>query len=416
MTIKYRLSKDTVKGSQFFRSLTQDYPQLDWHDTPKTSYGIKCHWGQRKLMFSEIEFLALVAKKHDLKDFLVVYVGSACGIHLNIFKRMFPSVQWLLYDGAKFSIKPHSNFIIREGTKGFFTDDTVQEVLEIANGRKILFISDIRLSTNEDRILDDMLSQQRWAIMLDAEAIMLKMRLPYSYPTKNNARQVHDSIRNRLDDTRTDAKIKDKLVLPPKSKNPLDVLYLDGAVQLQLYAPNFSTETRLISFRDNGKYRMRYYDAYKYEAQMLYFNENDRVKTTFKHHDSDKIKDHIVGVDDGYESMAEYIIIEQYLQHVKKVKPTFEHVLQELYLVDSELRHLTKRSFIDCNEYTTNKYSREEKLHQTEKQRINSMTKDHSRMIQQSLQEQLSKIRGYIKNCTGILKKEQYEEQLKFYG
>lgn len=415
MVIKYRLDDSTIKGETFFRSLENDYPQLDWHDTAKKSYNMKCHWGQKKLLFSEIEFLSLIAKHHSLNKFLVVYVGSANGIHINLFKEMFPELQWLLYDGAPFQIPPHKNFIIKTGNEGFFTDDTVVEVLKIANGREIIFISDIRLDPKEDLIYNDMLSQQRWAIMLNAQAIMLKMRLPFTYSNQGE-RSIDPSIRDRLDETRYDKKIQDKIIVPSEKGQSNDVLYLDGKIQFQIYAPSFSIETRLITFPTNGKYQMKYYNAYLYESQMLYFNEIDRAKMTFKYHDSHKVKDHIIGFDDGYDSTAEYIIVEQYLTNYKKVQPTFDLVVKELYYIDYSLRKLTKRSLIDCNKITVNKYLKFDKPSSFERKVILKDIQKYQNMISNSLKEQKEKIKYWIQSNKGILSNKQYQEQLQYYS
>ena len=58
----------------------------------------------------------------------------------------------LLYDPLKFDIEEDDQIIIKTGVNGWFSDDTVKEVLEIANGRKILYISDIRVSDEDEYI------------------------------------------------------------------------------------------------------------------------------------------------------------------------------------------------------------------------------------------------------------------------
>ena len=57
------------------------------------------HWGQRKLLFSEIEFLTLYG--HLAKT--VVYAGAAPGTHINyLSKELFPEHKWVLVDPAPF--------------------------------------------------------------------------------------------------------------------------------------------------------------------------------------------------------------------------------------------------------------------------------------------------------------------------
>lgn len=47
-----------------------------------------CHIGQKKLLFSEIEFLNYVSKYVNLIDYLCVYVGASLGSHINILKNI----------------------------------------------------------------------------------------------------------------------------------------------------------------------------------------------------------------------------------------------------------------------------------------------------------------------------------------
>ena len=57
----------------------------------------------------------------------------------------------------KFDIKEDENFIIKTDKDGWFDDDKINQVLEIANGRKILYISDIRLSDEEFKIKENLI-------------------------------------------------------------------------------------------------------------------------------------------------------------------------------------------------------------------------------------------------------------------
>jgi hypothetical protein len=73
--IKYRILYDEKK--RFFRSFSKTYPEYDEYTNNKIlPRPVGCHDGQRKLLFSEIEFYTELSKTHDLNDILVVYVGS----------------------------------------------------------------------------------------------------------------------------------------------------------------------------------------------------------------------------------------------------------------------------------------------------------------------------------------------------
>jgi len=56
------------------------------------------HWGQRKLLLSEIEFLTHYS---DLST-LVVYAGAAPGSHITMLADMFPKHNFILYDPNDF--------------------------------------------------------------------------------------------------------------------------------------------------------------------------------------------------------------------------------------------------------------------------------------------------------------------------
>ena len=56
-----------------------------------------CHWGQRKLLFSELEFLTKVSFHLNLDECVVVYVGAARGTHISILASLFPNVRFIFF-------------------------------------------------------------------------------------------------------------------------------------------------------------------------------------------------------------------------------------------------------------------------------------------------------------------------------
>jgi len=144
----------------------------------------RCHWGQKKLVLSEIQFLTKVCQKlntKSLKDYAVVYVGAAHGFHFPILYNLFPELIWILYDPGKFSKEAHMH-PEKQKVKifnQFFTDDTLDHARKNAENRKILFISDIRLTPNEEAVMKDMISQAKWGTELEADYMLLKYKPPY---------------------------------------------------------------------------------------------------------------------------------------------------------------------------------------------------------------------------------------------
>eukprot|EP01113_Clastostelium_recurvatum_P023758 TRINITY_DN2832_c0_g1_i4.p1 TRINITY_DN2832_c0_g1~~TRINITY_DN2832_c0_g1_i4.p1 ORF type:complete len:249 (+),score=62.08 TRINITY_DN2832_c0_g1_i4:51-797(+) len=66
------------------------------------------HWGQRKLLLSEIEFLSRFASasaagpssssSSSSSSMVVVYAGAAPGTHIPFLQRLFPRLRWILVD------------------------------------------------------------------------------------------------------------------------------------------------------------------------------------------------------------------------------------------------------------------------------------------------------------------------------
>ena len=195
-------------------------------------------WGQRKLFLSE---LTLLTEYHNLNIREVVYAGAAPGTHVLFLMELFPHIKFVLIDPRSFDDK----LVEKRGDKlelyrAYFTDDWARRW----RGRDdVAFISDIRTGVwnrhgnemSERMIWQDMLNQERWVEIMNPIIAMLKFRLPWA---AGNTR------------------------------------YLGGAIQLQIWAPRSSTETRLVVRRGDPK---TIYDNKKYEGQMFFFNSVARI-------------------------------------------------------------------------------------------------------------------------------------------
>ena len=62
--------------------------------------GDKTHWGQLKLFSSELQALNLYYNPEEID--LVVYVGAATGNHLYVLHKLFPNLNFVLYDTNPF--------------------------------------------------------------------------------------------------------------------------------------------------------------------------------------------------------------------------------------------------------------------------------------------------------------------------
>jgi len=261
---------------KFNRLLPPDAPGQEYRRRQGESKTV-IHWGQRKLLLSEIEFLT----KFGVPGATVVYAGAAPGTHTKYLMELFPELKFVLVDPAPFSkkLKEVPQCLLRQE---FFTDELAQQY---AGCDKVLFVCDIRSCDHklicdlevEVKILEDMQAQQRWHDIIQPLKSMLKFRLPW---------------------------------------NAGHTEYLDGDVYLQPFGPTTTTETRLVP---SGHSRVMW-DNKKYEQQMFHFNTVTRV-ARYAH--SMPVGRLGYGLDYCYDCRAEVHILSEYL---RKVAPDLQGV------------------------------------------------------------------------------------------
>eukprot|EP00002_Diphylleia_rotans_P017913 TRINITY_DN3475_c0_g1_i1.p1 TRINITY_DN3475_c0_g1~~TRINITY_DN3475_c0_g1_i1.p1 ORF type:complete len:561 (-),score=88.29 TRINITY_DN3475_c0_g1_i1:168-1850(-) len=243
----------------FQRTLTSTSQRLQYRRR-KGEEKTVIHWGQRKLLLSEIEFLSMYGKKGHP----VVYAGAAPGTHISYLVELFPDFEFFLYDPAPFTVKESNRVFCHQQ---LFTD----EVAEKFAGKQALFISDIRaadwslLSEDETdaQVREDMESQQRWHLIMQPLKSMLKFRLSWK---------------------------------------PGKTVYLKGDIYLPIWGPITTTEARLIP--SDGLHE---YDNTAYEEQMFFFNTVQRVGL----YNHDVIGE---GLDYCYDCKAEVETLKLYLE------------------------------------------------------------------------------------------------------
>ena len=278
----------------FSRQLLETDRKLKYRSR-KNEFKPALHWGQRKLLLSEIEFLTLYG---DLSK-TVLYVGAADGKHIAYLSHLFPEHKFMLYDPNKFDECLYTVENIKIFQQ-FFTDKDVDQYA----GKDVLFISDIRnmpdnyvkkFTIDEDDMNDDIESnvkedmemQRKWYEKMLPIAAMFKFRLPYT---------------------------------PGKTE------YFDGDIMYQAWAPPTSTETRmLIDTRkvynpETKQFKMKLFDNTEYESILYRFNRCTR---------SQKFPDFsecfTPGIYKSYDLVAEYAIVHNYLILYKKIDPETAH-------------------------------------------------------------------------------------------
>lgn len=218
--------------------------------TPK----VQRHWGQRKLLLVEIEFLSQFITERST----VVYAGAAPGVHIGILSSLFPNVQLVLVDPAPFDIELDVNGRILHQ---MFDDELAAEFSALED---VLFISDIRRNNiSEKMIIKDMQLQERWHEIMQPKASLLKFRLPWR-----------------------------------KGKTK----YLKGRMMFQPYTQPHSTETRLLV---QGQVKAEY-DHTEYEEKCFFFNTI--VRNLPHPHGVPES-----GLPDSYDSAREIEILRAYL-------------------------------------------------------------------------------------------------------
>lgn len=312
-----------------------------------------CHDGQKKLTMSLLEFLSLAMEKLKCtdKDILVIYAGSsgrASAVALNV----FPDIQIALYDPDANtltqmppSIKNSNRYMtvyrqtnqvaqnllewrslmVFTGKAGWFTDQTAEYIRQIlfplSKRKHLLFVSDIREEATEEKIVQDMKSQMRWTLVLNADAYMFKFRLPYTERghLPRNIKMMYQDLShlNRKTGTSQNLDTRQNLDSIPTNKamasHPNTILYLEGEMFLQIYAPQRTTELRLIGFKNQKKYKLCFYDAAEIENKMAVFNTIFRPYVLYvlyaSNENSDEEGNKKTIIASSYENLSEYLII-----------------------------------------------------------------------------------------------------------
>ena len=212
------------------------------------------HWGQLKLFSNELLFLTNYYDPADVNS--VVYVGAACGDHMKVLAKLFPSLHFYLYDLADFckELENINNITIY---KKYFDDEDIKEW----KTKPCMFISDIRtvsydssktdvedMKNNEETVWKDMNLQKRWVEEIKPLYSLLKFRLPYAEDFELDKGKTRD--------------------------------YLDGIVYIQPFCKSSSSETRLCVF--GKQITKRSWDILSYERKLFHHNSVIRRNTFFR--------------------------------------------------------------------------------------------------------------------------------------
>jgi len=271
--LEFAYEKHIFEGTFGFnnRILTDDCPRREYRRR-KADGKSSLHWGQRKLLFSEIEFL--IHYGHEAK--LVVYAGAAPGSHITILSEMFPDHTFHLWDPNAFdkilSKPPYAKKIT------CFQNYFLEKDAASYNGQNVLFISDIRtanpsqMDDNEvrERVESDNQWMKDWCKAMKPTHALLKWKLPYQAG-------------------KTNFLTAERIYLP-------------------IWGPVTTTECRFVPHPDLTD---ETFDHTDYEQQLFYFNTVTRLMY-YPH------KIQADGIDHCFDCRSEIFVLDQFLDLKEK--------------------------------------------------------------------------------------------------
>jgi dsRNA-specific ribonuclease len=265
---------------------------------------LSLHNGQRKLFNSLLLFMTEYHKESNN----VIYIGAAPGFNIAVVAKFFPLHTFYLYDAVDISYNQFpSNVKVQEKE---FVDQNTQFPVHDSD---CLFFSDIRsdqLMDKERSVEKDQEVQLEIMRKLKPKAFCLKFRIPFYMETDDN-KIVKTTIYN----------------------------YLKGIIFIQAYAPQQSTETRLMC---------RYtediidYDLKSYENRMFFVNNVLREFQQFP-----LIGRDVEGGDQCYDCAMEEAICNYYL---KSYHPLPQGLQEEITLrIGTDINVSSIRNYVNSS-------------------------------------------------------------------
>ena len=288
------------------------------------------HWGQRKLLLSEMDFFNRAAHDMGVDKFKsnpisVLYPGSAHGDHLMILMELYPNIILYLWDPAKYNpvlylaefmrrklpLPRHTSYEKTMATKytnrlfinmeltneefiqyhhnstnclipdnyitqhGFFLPKSIKYFLEHRvkhnDTSKILFVSDIRMYTNSE--ITTFINANK-PIEINNPVVSYFLN---NLPRLDHIRDMDIQKKWFLDSKSDYGLFKFKLALPKTSQHPAYYEYLDGDIIIQSWGPANTSETRL--FVKPNRQPAAYYNINRYRGMLQFFNHQIRNHT-----------------------------------------------------------------------------------------------------------------------------------------
>jgi hypothetical protein len=283
----------------FFRTVDKIPGQSEYKDYDCTTYR-HVHWGQLKLLLSEIEFLTIALNRYGWDSHpILIYPGAAPGHHTELLAKMFPQVTFHLYDQTEFVVRASKQIHLH---KQYFLDKDAEFWRDYKRDQPILLCSDIRTSpvTDESIIADNEL-QLKWWQTIQPDLTIYKMRFPFTQGITE---------------------------------------YPEGIRYLQAFPQGMSTECRL--YIEKGAKMIQYNHADQ-EHKMAYHNQFLRGKAyhVFSQQNFDLKRD---GVCNCYDCTTFIHIVNEY----HKLNPDYDKSLKSVL---KHAKYIQNHCVASCNLY-----------------------------------------------------------------
>jgi hypothetical protein len=298
------------EAPRYYRTITDGFPEIKYEYRPN-EYVKSLHFGQLKLLLSEIEFLMIAMQDHvaikSTKPIVCLYIGAAPGNHTKYLSDLFPEVKFVLYDPRPFVVKPSSRIEIHQQ---LYLEEDAAEWKKKSDQYYLAFVSDIRVNGTEEQIVLDMELQKNQWITLNPDISMFKFRLPWGEG---------------------------------------ETEYMKGDIYLQIYPRINSTETRLIVKKDAP---MIIYDNLKYERQCAAHNAARKTQCFASHLPEMHTDTGINPIDCCYDCVSYAVIVRDYLQFrgkpaeeadIKKMMHEIEAAIYKESIKFKTIQHLKKQ-------------------------------------------------------------------------
>ncbi len=305
------------------------------------------HWGQLKLLMSEIRFLTLYLEREHLNP-QVVYAGASPGQHIPILLSLFPQVKFHLYDPRGFGIQGSDQIFLYNQ---YFTDEDAKDWSEI---EEVYFISDIRTADfvrnkrlghegdfkTEADVWTDNIRQMKWVQIMRPVQALLKFRLPYVQQWRQAVHENSRFLRTYLSEGGVTA---------------THASYLDGLLFEQPWKAPTSTEVRFVPNRDeSGEYYTVNWDIAEYEEILTHHNQVTREKDFFNPFTNAKEPVYAPELLYDYDSILHAITIQEYLVKIQGLEGSLKEVQDYSDKVIGELlKALNLQQFTTANILST---------------------------------------------------------------